>query len=117
MLPWWWQTLIVMLATTVLWVVVALFTKPDPGPLLVNFYNRAKPLGWWKPVSGSNRIGVIFKGMGIAVVGAASVSLLIVSLSEAWFAMWYRSLALLILSVVLFIIFRSTSRSFINKEI
>ncbi len=117
MLPWWWQTLIVMLATTVLWIAVALFTKPDPYAVLVNFYNRAKPLGWWKPISGSNRIGSIFKGMGIAVVGAASVSLLIVSLSEAWFAMWYRSLALLILSLVLFIIFRSTSRSFINKEI
>src|SRR6185295_922236 len=32
-LPWWWQTITVMSATTVLWLIVALCTKPDPDEL------------------------------------------------------------------------------------
>lgn len=49
-LPWWWQTFLVMGLTTVLWVSVALLTKPDPRPLLDEFYQRARPLGSWGPV-------------------------------------------------------------------
>ena len=49
-LPWWWQTFLVMGLTTVLWVAVALLTEPDPRPLLDNFYDRARPLGSWGPI-------------------------------------------------------------------
>jgi Na+/proline symporter len=49
-LPWWWQTFLVMGLTTVLWVAVALLTEPDPQPLLDRFYDRARPLGSWGPV-------------------------------------------------------------------
>lgn len=50
MLPWWWQTFLVMGLTTALWVAVALLTKPDPQPLLDTFYDRARPLGSWGPI-------------------------------------------------------------------
>jgi Na+/proline symporter len=49
-LPWWWQTFLVMGLTTVLWVAVALLTEPDPQPLLDKFYDRARPLGSWGPI-------------------------------------------------------------------
>jgi solute:Na+ symporter, SSS family len=49
-IPWWWQTLIVMGLTTALWISVALLTKPDPDEILERFYRRARPLGWWGPL-------------------------------------------------------------------
>jgi Na+/proline symporter len=49
-LPWWWQTFLVMGLTTVLWVAVALLTEPDPLPVLHGFYRRARPLGTWGPI-------------------------------------------------------------------
>jgi hypothetical protein len=49
-LPWWWQTFLVMGLTTALWVAVALLTKPDPRRVLDEFYRRARPLGSWGPV-------------------------------------------------------------------
>jgi SSS family solute:Na+ symporter len=50
MLPWWWETFLVMGLTTALWVAVALLTKPDPERVLDEFYRRARPLGSWGPV-------------------------------------------------------------------
>ena len=49
-LPWWWQTFLVMGLTTILWVMVALLTQPDSDEVLGKFYRRARPLGWWGPV-------------------------------------------------------------------
>ncbi len=50
-LPWWWQTFSVMGLTSILWIVVALVTKPDPPELLLKFYRKARPLGWWGPIA------------------------------------------------------------------
>jgi len=49
-LPWWWQTFLVMGLTTMLWVTVALLTKPDSDEVLDKFYQRARPLGCWGAV-------------------------------------------------------------------
>jgi Na+/proline symporter len=49
-IPWWWQTFLVMGLTTLLWVTVALLTEPEPESLLNDFYRRVKPLGSWAPV-------------------------------------------------------------------
>jgi Na+/proline symporter len=49
-IPWWWQTFLVMGLTTLLWVTVALLTKPEPESLLNDFYRRVQPLGSWSPV-------------------------------------------------------------------
>lgn len=56
-LPWWWQTFLVMGLTTALWVAVALLTKPDPEEVLDKFYLRARPLGCWGPVRERARSG------------------------------------------------------------
>ncbi len=52
------QILIAMAFSTVLWVAVALLTKPDDEQTLRRFYERARPLGWWGPISGSVRTPV-----------------------------------------------------------
>jgi SSS family solute:Na+ symporter len=49
-IPWWWQTFLVMGLTTILWIAVALLTPPDPEEVLDRFYRRANPLGSWGPV-------------------------------------------------------------------
>jgi SSS family solute:Na+ symporter len=50
MMAWWWQTFLVMGLTTLLWVAVALATKPEPDSLLESFYGRVHPLGSWEPI-------------------------------------------------------------------
>jgi Na+/proline symporter len=78
--------LLSMLETLVLWVTVALLTKPEPHELLVAFYRRSKPLGWWGPIArevdGSAApgakpiaIGLLIAGMGAVMVGSGVVAL------------------------------------------
>ena len=97
-LPWWWSTLLVMALTTLLWVTVALLTKPDPEKLLNDFYQRVHPLGFWKPfrtkrefAPPGNIIKPIFWGIGVAVIGFAATCLLIQGLTEAWFGYYQAS--------------------------
>lgn len=119
-LPWWWQALLVMGLTTVLWVTVALVTKPDPERLLHAFYQRARPLGFWKPfrLAGEGRhpeniVRPILRGLGVAAIGFAAVCLLIQGLTAGWFG-WYKSCVIdLGATVVLFVVFRRTSRTFL----
>jgi hypothetical protein len=120
-LPWWWQTMLVMGLTTVLWVIVALLTKPDPDVILSSFYEKARPLGAWKPFSAGyedsiakNSFIPIFKGIGIAVIGFAGICLLILGLTEAWFGRYGLSAIELVLSTALFIVFRRTSGAYLN---
>ena len=37
--------------TTLAWLTATLLTKPTDWPVLVNFYQRIQPLGWWQPVA------------------------------------------------------------------
>lgn len=120
MLPWYWSTLLVMGLTTVLWVVVALCTKPDPDQLLRTFYQQIHPLGFWKPyreqddiARSTSDIKPIFRGLGVALIGFAATCFLIQSLTEAWFGNYLNASVEIVASVILFIIFRKTSRSFL----
>jgi SSS family solute:Na+ symporter len=120
-LPWWWQTLLVMGLTTLLWVIVALNTPPDPDNLLSDFYRRAKPLGAWRPYSikfkvirGKGSAMPILRGMSIAIIGFAATCLLILGLTEAWFGRYLSAGIELLASGLLFIVFRRTSRSFLQ---
>ena len=65
--------------TCVLWILVALFTKPDPEEKLIAFYRRVKPPGWWGPIArkaGAEPTGArsVAAGLGIAVLGAVLVA-------------------------------------------
>ena len=78
--------------TTVLWVIVALLTKPDPDKLLNAFYKRMHPLGFWKPFRAKHEVAPpgnimkpIFWGLGVAIIGFAATCLLIQGFTGAWF--------------------------------
>jgi hypothetical protein len=81
--------------TFVLWVCVALFTKPDPEEKLIEFYLRARPLGWWGPIAlkatGSvpaNRRRPIMTGLFVAMIGAMMVGSGVICLSNMYIAQW-----------------------------
>jgi Na+/proline symporter len=126
-LEWYWSTLLVMGLTTVLWVTVALLTKPDPDKMLDDFYQRVRPLGWWgkyasrpanNPGTGVLRkrpeVRSIIRGLLVAIAGFAATSLLIQGLTELWFARYTAGAVELLASIILFIIFKKTSRSFLD---
>ncbi len=95
-LPWWWQTFLVMGLTTILWVTVALLTKPDSDEVLDKFYQRARPLGCWGPVrartpaipagtsSDSKSWRLIGRGFGLAFICFIGMALFILGLSNLY---------------------------------
>ncbi len=120
LLPWWWQTLLVMALTTVLWIMVALLTKPDPESILQHFYLRARPLGFWKPYRiqfcdqpQQPQIKPILRGLGIALTGFTATSCLIQGLTEAWFGRYTAAALELAGAILLFIVFRKTAKTFL----
>ncbi|HXK58843.1 MAG TPA: hypothetical protein PLP42_03020 [Acidobacteriota bacterium] len=102
-LPWWYATFVVMGLTTLLWVLVALLTPPDPEKILVQFYTETQPLGAWGPIRlaagagpapASGQWRPVFQGFGIAGTGAAAVMLFILSLSNTLIGRYGRGAAL-----------------------
>jgi SSS family solute:Na+ symporter len=119
-IPWYWQTLLVMGITTLLWVVVALLTKPDPEQLLSDFYVRARPLGFWGPFrkltvgDAKGPAGPILTGLLIAVLGASSVAFFILGFTQAWFARYLTSITILATGVIAFILFWKMAQRYLR---
>ena len=118
---WWWQTFLVMGLTTVLWVTVALLTKPDPEPLLRKFYRRARPLGCWTPFADAGEqsnqwqnFKPVLRGILVAFCGAIATSLFILGLTQAWFGRFAWSAAAVVSSVVLFLTFSRMAKTYLN---
>ena len=79
--------------TCLLWIVVALLTKPEPEEKLLNFYREAQPMGWWGPIAekaGTRSTGgaPIARGLGTALTGAVAVGGGIVGLSGLYVGRW-----------------------------
>ncbi len=45
------RSVCILLLATVIWVVVALLTDPDPQEKLLSFYQRVRPGGWWGDIA------------------------------------------------------------------
>ena len=91
-------------------VTVALLTPPDPRAALVRFYQRAQPLGWWRPIAAEagatrQRKMRISTGFGIALLGVVAVASGVVFLSSAYVARWGTALAGAVASVVAGLLF------------
>lgn len=118
-IPWYWQTLLVMGLTTVLWIVVALVTKPDPEELLRSFYLRAHPLGCWTPFKGLDKPGTegefkpVFQGIFIAIIGTAATSLIILGLTHLWFARYMTGALTIAAAMIIFIIFWKLAKRYL----
>jgi Na+/proline symporter len=100
-----------MAATSVLWIVVALMTNPEPEELLIEFYRRARPLGAWGPIARQAGLPAsgwppVYRGFGIAATGAVMVGTGIVALSCAYVGQWNVAGAAILLTVGTGVAFR-----------
>ncbi len=109
-----------MAATCVLWMVVALITKPEPEEKLIEFYRRARPMGAWGPIA--RKAGVppvgwapVAKGFGIAAVGALMVGGGIIALSLAYVARWDVAGVALAVSLLAGLVFRRYFIPFVRE--
>jgi len=80
-------------ATCVLWILVSLLTRPDPEEVLVAFYRRAKPMGFWGPIArkaGEQATGAkpILTGLGVATLGAVMIAAATIGFSCLYIARW-----------------------------
>lgn len=118
MIPWWWQTLLIMGLTSALWATTALLTRPDPERLLRSFYDRARPLGWWAPYQRALDTRYpwkpIARGLLIALIGTSSICLIMVGMTHAWFASYGLGAVLFAAGCILFVIFRLLANSYLS---
>ena len=109
-----------MAATCVLWVGVALVTKPEPDEKLIAFYRRARPMGAWGPIA--RKAGVppvgwapVARGFLIAGVGALMVGGGIIALSLAYVARWDVAAVALVASLLAGLAFRRYFIPFVRE--
>ena len=113
--------LISMAETLVLWVIVALLTKPEPEEVLVEFYKRARPMGWWGPIA--RKAGVpalqggkpIASGLAIAAIGAVMVGAGTIAVSQFYVGRHEIGIAALIVAGVFGVCFKLSYNWFMNK--
>ena len=108
--------------TFVAWVVVALATKPEPEKELIEFYKRARPMGWWGPIAskaGFKPLGYspIFEGLGIAILGATTVASGIIAFSALYISRLQVALPAVVLAVLCGILFKKTFTPFLQRMI
>jgi lipocalin len=108
-------------ATTVLWILVALLTKPDPEEKLVEFYLRARPLGWWGPIAlkATGEVPVyrrrpIFAGLGLALAGTVMVAAGTVAISCVYIARWWTGCAAAVVCIGVGLYFKKRYTKFID---
>lgn len=106
--------------TAVLWLVVVLLTPPDPRDVLVRFYERARPPGWWGPITAEvaprRRRGLLVPvGFGIAALGLVAVAGGVLALSSAYVGRWVAVAASAGVCVVASLVFRGLLDRFLRR--
>lgn len=106
-------------ATCVLWVVVALLTKPDPEAKLIEFYKRARPLGFWGPIAckagvETNTRPSIGKGLLVATLGAVAVGAGTIGFSNIYIASWRVAAVASAVAVALGVVFKVAFSGYIK---
>jgi len=115
-----WQVLLAIGFTSVVWVIVSLVTEPDDEQTLLTFYKQSKPLGWWGPIAqkagiNTTRPALIFEGIGIALSGMISVSSGAMMLFHLYIGRWGLALFFALIAALLGIYFRVKYRNFLRK--
>jgi solute:Na+ symporter, SSS family len=99
------KIVISMAITTVLWVFVALLTKPEDMEVLKEFYRKAKPNGFWGPVKKAVEADgdsieiskyVIFSGLLAVIPVAAWINMVVLGLSALYVGSYLKGTVLLI---------------------
>ncbi|MFA5264778.1 MAG: hypothetical protein WC378_13225 [Opitutaceae bacterium] len=95
----WYQVLVSIALTTVLWTVVTLLTPPQDEKILMDFYRRAQPLGFWGPIR--EKLGIketrqdktlIATGFGLAVLGTVWIGAVVLGLSNLFVGLYWKML-------------------------
>ena len=106
--------------TCLLWVAVALLTRPDPEEKLIEFYRRARPLGWWGPIAQkvdgrpADRRPVL-TGLVIAILGTIMASAGTIALSCLYIARWEAAIISLTITVIVGVLFKKMFGRFIGR--
>ena len=104
---WWNRMFAAMAISAILWVSVALLTTPERTELLVTFYRRCRPLGFWGPIrqaaamhdEPSTRRYPVATGLALALLGAASVMAYITGISQLYVGHYNAGLVFVLLMV------------------
>jgi Na+/proline symporter len=107
--------------TTLCWFAVTLLTKPDDETALKEFYRRARPLGFWRPIR--EKAGdmanpprfLIVKGLVLALLGVAWIALGILSLADFYVGKYAMGSLLLVGSGAGGALFLKLYRQYIEK--
>lgn len=118
------ETYIIILSsialTCLLWFLVAIWTAPDPDDVLIKFYKRARPLGWWgnipeKAGLPAPRSGAIRDGFRLVLTGSVAISGAVISLSTLYTAQWSVSFTALVICTAAGLHFRKSYRPYIDS--
>lgn len=110
-----------MAETLVLWVIVALITKPEPEDVLIEFYRRARPMGWWGPIAAKAGVATesgaepILSGLILAAIGATAVGAAVIAFSAAYVAQWEILVAGGIVALVMGILFKASYNRYMDR--
>jgi Na+/proline symporter len=108
-----------MAATALLWIVVALATRPESDETLIAFYRRARPMGAWGPIARKAGLPAaggrpVVRGFAIASVGAVMVGAAVIALSMAYVGRWDAVAAFLIVAAGAGLLFRRSFMAFVR---
>ena len=110
-----------IIITCFLWVVVALTTKPEPEEVLIAFYKKAKPMGWWGPIAkktgvDSGGLRPILIGLGTAVVGTTAVGGFIIALTNLYIGNWDVMVISGFISFIFSLFFKKLYQNHLNRN-
>jgi hypothetical protein len=103
------QALLAMTLTTILWIAATLVTRPESEATLRAFYLRARPPGWWGPVSRglvaegavpAPPRGLLGGGLMTAAVAAVGLSLPVLCLGQLMVARYEQAAGLAAAAIV-----------------
>jgi hypothetical protein len=115
-MPWWYRMCAAIVISTLLWIVVTFMTAPESQQFLARFYQRARPLGAWGPISGApSQWGVIVKGIAIALTGAAAVMAYIVGITHLYVGRYWDGTGMLALAAGLGVAFWRSFDPFVRN--
>lgn len=103
------QAAIGLSLTCIAWIAVTLVTQPEPMETLVDFYRRARPMGWWGPVRqeclsrhphwNPPATGLLRKAMAMAVVGAVATSAAVLAISNGFVGRWLEAVGFAVVAL------------------
>jgi len=101
-MPWWNRMYWAVAISTALWIIATLSTAPERRELLEKFYKRARPMGNWSALAptAASSWAPVWKGVRLAVIGAAAVMAYIVGISSLYVGQ-YRRCALMLMAMAL----------------